>query len=185
MLINGKGYERWAKVFNVKQVSKALLFLQSHGIRDYSELSKRTEYTADRFHTLSDSIKEKEERLKEIAELKKQIINYVKTKDIYAAYRQSGYRKKFLEEHRQEITLHQAAKEAFNRLDGRKLPKVKELSEKYGQILSEKRKLYEEYHTAKKEMMDYQIAKRDINEFLKLDQEQKKQEKEKSKTEIR
>ena len=33
--------------------------------------------------------------------------------------------------------------------------------------------------------MDYQIAKRDINEFLKLDQEQKKQEKEKSKTEIR
>ena len=99
MLINGKGYERWAKVFNVKQVSKALLFLQSHGIRDYSELSKRTEYTADRFHTLSDSIKEKEERLKEIAELKKQIINYVKTKDIYAAYRQSGYRKKSAGDH--------------------------------------------------------------------------------------
>lgn len=181
----GKGYERWAKVFNVKQVSKALLFLQSHGIRDYVELSKRAENTADRFHTLSDSIKEREDQLKGIAELKKQIINYVKTKDVYAAYRRSGYSKKFLEEHRQEITLHQAAKEAFNRLDSRKLPKVKELSEEYGQILSEKRKLYEEYHTARKEMMDYQIAKRDIDEFLKLDQEQKKQEKEKSKTEIR
>ena len=181
----GKGYERWAKVFNVKQVSKALLFLQSHGIRDYAELSKRAENIADRFHTLSDSIKEREDQLKGIAELKKQIINYVKTKDVYAAYRRSGYSKKFFEEHRQEITLHQAAKEAFNRLDSRKLPKVKELSEEYGQILSEKRKLYEEYHTAKKEMMDYQIAKRDIDEFLKLDQEQKKQEKEKSKTEIR
>ena len=62
---------------------------------------------------------------------------------------------------------------------------MKELSEEYGRILSEKRKLYEEYRIAKKEMMDYQIAKRDIDEFLKLDQEQKKQEKEKSKTEIR
>ena len=62
---------------------------------------------------------------------------------------------------------------------------MKELSEEYGRILSEKRKLYEEYRTAKKEMMDYQIAKRDVDEFLKLDQEQKKQEKEKSKTEIR
>ena len=84
-----------------------------------------------------------------------------------------------------EITIHQAAKEAFNRLDGRKIPKIKELSEEYGRILSEKKKLYEEYRTAKKEMMDYQIAKRDIDEFLKLDQEQKNQEKEKSKTEIR
>lgn len=32
-------------------------------------------------------------------------------------------------EHRQEITIHQAAKEAFNKMDGRKLPKVKEWSE--------------------------------------------------------
>lgn len=30
----GAGYERWAKVFNVKQVAKALLFLEEHDIRD-------------------------------------------------------------------------------------------------------------------------------------------------------
>ena len=37
----GRGYERWAKVYNVKQVSKALLYLQEHGIKDYEDLAKK------------------------------------------------------------------------------------------------------------------------------------------------
>jgi len=31
----GDGYERWAKVYNIKQVAKVLLFLQEHDCRDY------------------------------------------------------------------------------------------------------------------------------------------------------
>lgn len=42
----GKGYERWAKIYNVKQITKALLFLQEHGIRDYEELSKKADQTS-------------------------------------------------------------------------------------------------------------------------------------------
>lgn len=180
----GKGYERWAKVYNIKQVSKALLFLQEHGIRDYAELAKRADRSAERFHELSDAIKAKEEKLKEIAELKMHIINYGKTKDVYAAYRKSGFSEAFLEEHRREITLHKAAKDAFNRMN-RKIPKVKYLSEQYGKILAEKKKLYEEYRNVKKEMMDYQIAKRDIDEFLKIDEEQRQKEQNKTKEKIR
>lgn len=33
----GAGYERWAKVYNVKAVAKALLFLQQHDIRDIDD----------------------------------------------------------------------------------------------------------------------------------------------------
>ena len=87
----GKGYERWAKIYNVKQVSKALLFLQEHGLRDYSDLDKKAIESAARFHELSDSIKAKEARLAEIAVLKTHIINYSKTKEVYVAYRKSGY----------------------------------------------------------------------------------------------
>jgi hypothetical protein len=181
----GKGYERWAKVYNVKQVSKALLFLQEHEIRDYEELSKRADDSAAKFHALSDAIKEKEKQLAKIASLKMQIINYVKTKETYAAYRKSGYSKEFLEEHRQEIMLHKAAKEAFNQSGGKKLPSVKALSAQYAQVLAEKKKLYEEYRLVRKEMMDYQIAKRDIDDFLKIDQEQKAENREKSKSKIR
>ena len=132
----------------------------------------------ERFFTVtgtydSDSIKEKESRLKEISDLRTHIINYAKTKDVYKAFVESGYSREFEERHRKEILLHKAAKEAFKKLDGKKLPKVKELSEEYSKILQEKRKLYESYKETRKEMMDYQIAKQDIDRFLEIEEKQK------------
>ena len=180
-----KGYERWAKIYNVKQISKALLFLQEHGIRDYAELDQRASESAARFHELSDAIKAKETRLEEIKKLKTSIINYAKTREVYAAYRKSGYSRKFLETHREEILLHKAAKTSFDQLELKKLPKVKDLSVEYSQVLAEKRKLYEEYRAVKKEMMDYQIAKQDIDRFLKIDEEQHQKDKDKTKDQTR
>ncbi|SEA27857.1 Relaxase/Mobilisation nuclease domain-containing protein [Lachnospiraceae bacterium NK3A20] len=181
----GKGYEHWAKIYNAKQVSKALLFLQEHGIRDYGDLEKKTADSTGQFHALSDAIKEREQRLTEIAELKNAIIRYVKTNDVYQNYRKSGYSKKFLEAHREEITVHKAAKMTFDKQRISKLPKVRELSEEYGAILAEKRKLYEQYKAAKKGMMDYQIAKQDIDHFLKVDEAQHSREQKEKRTQSR
>ena len=36
--------------------------------------------------------------------LKTHIINYARTREVYAAYRKAGYSKAFLEAHREEIT---------------------------------------------------------------------------------
>ena len=171
----GKYYVRFAKNFNTKQVAKAVLFLKQHDIRSYDALEKKVESAVSTFNELSASIKEKEKRLAEIQVLKTHIINYVKTKDVYADYRKCGYSKRFLEEHRQEILLHKAAKKAFDELGVKKLPKVKELNAEYAEILAEKKKLYGEYREAKKEMQEIQRAKYDIDQFLKDDEEQKKE----------
>lgn len=52
----------------------------------------------------------------EIAVMKKHIINYAKTREVYAAYRKAGYSKKFLAEHEADILLHKAAKKAFDEM---------------------------------------------------------------------
>lgn len=178
----GAGYERFAKIYNIKQVSKALLFLQEHDCRDYEELAKRASGAADRFADISAKIKSAEARMAEIQVLRTHIINYSKTKDVYVAYRKAGYSKKFYEAHREELTLHKAAKDAFKAMDGKKIPKVKELNAEYGELLRKKKALYEEYKTAKQEMKDYQTAKYDIDRLLNIDeeQEQKKEEKQRS-----
>lgn len=178
----GAGYERFAKIYNIKQVSKALLFLQEHDCRDYEELAKRASGAADRFADISAQIKSAEARMAEIQVLRTHIINYSKTKDVYVAYRKAGYSKKFYEAHREELTLHKAAKDAFKAMDGKKIPKVKELNAAYGELLRKKKALYEEYKTAKQEMKDYQTAKYDIDRLLNIDeeQEQKKEEKQRS-----
>ena len=151
------------------------MFLKQHDIRSYDALEKKVQTAVTSFNELSASIKEKEKRLAEIQVLKTHIINYVKTKDVYADYRKCGYSKKFLEEHRQEILLHKAAKEAFDELRVKKLPKVKELNAEYAQVLAEKKKLYGGYRQTKKDMQEIQRAKYDIDQFLKDDEEQKKE----------
>jgi relaxase/mobilization nuclease domain protein len=162
----GKGYELWAKKFNLQQMAKVLKFLQEHEIRDYTVLVEKADSTAAAFHQLLDAIKARESKLRDIAELKMQIVRYVKTREIYEAYRTSGYSKRYFEEHRDEISLHKAAKEYFNRKGLSKFPAMKELSFEYGQILKEKQALYADFHAAKKAMMVYRIAKHNIDLIL-------------------
>ena len=135
----GGGYERWAKVFNVKQMAQTYNYLREHGLLDYAELEEKAAAATEQFHALSAQIKAAETRMAEIAVLKTHIINYAKTRDVYAGYRKAGYSKKYLAEHESDILLHKAAKNAFDELGVKKLPTVKSLQEEYAKLLAEKK----------------------------------------------
>ena len=122
-----EGYARWAKRYNLKEMSKTLIFLQENKIGSIEEMQERVDAATAHYHELGDSIKAAEARMAEIAVLRTHIVNYARTRPVYDAYRKSGYSKKFLEEHREQITLHKAAKAAFDESNLRTLPKVKEL----------------------------------------------------------
>ena len=140
----GAGYERWAKVFNVKQMAKVLLFLAEKGIRDYDTLAEKADAASQQFDEMLKKIKANERRLNDIYVLKHHIIDYAKTRDIYVEYRKSGYSKDFYEKHRKDITIHQAAKVAFSAFEYGKVPKVKDLKEEYCEVLEDIRKCYQE-----------------------------------------
>lgn len=154
----GAGYERWAKVYNLKAAAKAILFLQEKDIHTMEQLREKTEDITRHSHELLDSVKQFEKRLAEIAILRKHIVNYAKTRETYVAYRKAGYSRKFYETHREELTLHKAAKEAFEQLGIKKIPKVKELNAECAKVLENKKKTYAEYRKVRAEMQDYQIA---------------------------
>ena len=158
----GAGYARWATVYNLKQMSKTLLFLRDHSIDSLDQLQALASEKSAKRDELLASIQASEKRLAEIATLKKHIINYSKTRSTYEAYRKAGYGRKFFEAHREEITLHKAAKQAFDELGVRKIPKVKELSAEYAELLSGKKAVYAEYRKAKEEAQELLIAERNV-----------------------
>ena len=80
-------------------------------------------------------------------------------------YRKSGYSKKFFVEHRAEITLHKAAKEAFNVAGGTKLPTIKELRQEYAQLIVQKKEAYKGYREAKREMQELLKARQNVEQF--------------------
>ena len=160
------GYKKWATKFNLKEMSKTLLFLQEQKISSADELRERAAAATERYHAMGDSIKAAETRLAEIAVLKTHIINYAKTRPVYDAYRKVGYSKAFLEAHREEITLHKAAKAAFDEAGLKKLPKVKELSIEYVELLKKKKAEYPSYRKARERMQELMKAQKNVEMFF-------------------
>ena len=167
-LAEGKsgGYAQWAKKYNLKEMSKTLIFLQEKKIGSIEEMQERVDAVTARYHELGNSIKVAETRMAEIAVLRTHIVNYAKTRPVYDAYRKAGYSKRFLENHRAEITLHKAAKAAFDDAKLKKLPKVKELDAEYSKLLTEKKAAYPDYRKAKDEMQELLRAQRNVELFF-------------------
>ena len=162
----GEGYKKWAAKHNLKEMSKTLLFLQEQKIGSAEELRERAAAAAERYHAMGDSIKAAEARLTEIAVLKNHIINYAKTHEVYTAYRKAGYSKAFLEAHREEITLHKAAKAAFDEAGLQKLPKIKELDAEFAELLTKKKAAYPDYRKARNEMQELVRAQKNVERFF-------------------
>ena len=167
-LVEGKGagFAHWAKQHNLKEMSRTLIFLQENKIGSIEEMQERVNAATAQYHELGDSIKAAEQRMAEIAVLRAHIINYAKTRPVYDAYRKAGYSKKFLEEHREQITLHRAAKATFDEAGLKKLPKVKELNTEYSTLLSQKKAAYPAYRKARDEMQELMKAQKNVEIFF-------------------
>ena len=158
----GPGYARWAKVHNLKEMSKSLLFLREHGIDSREDLNALVDTKIAERDALRDTVQTMEKRITEIAALRKHIYNYSDTRATYEAYRKAGYSKKFFEAHREELTIHKAAKKAFDELGVKKIPRVKELNVEYAELMKEKKAKFREYRTACSEAREYLAIRENI-----------------------
>lgn len=163
----GPAYERWASVFNLKQMANVMLFLNENHIDSMEALVTQAEDMHQRTDALQAQLRQCDDRLSEIKALKTNIINYSKTRDTYVAYRKAGYSKKFLEAHREDILIHKAAKQAFEELEH--IPRVKELNAEYAQIQAKRSELRSELQAARKKSREYELAKENIRMFFEQD----------------
>ncbi len=175
----GPGYERWAKVFNLKQMAAALAYLQDNGLTEYGELEKKAAETTDRFHVLSDQIKQTENAMNTNRELKAATVQYARTRPVFEKYKAAKYSRKFLAEHEADIELYRAAQADLKRLlDGAKLPKMDVLKEEGRRLAEQKRKLYAEYQRIRRDMQEVNTAKANIDYLLGYAGQDKKKEQE-------
>ncbi len=129
-------------------------------------MKKKSSSASGDFSTRTTRIKEIEARLKEIAELQKHIGQYGKTRDVFSAYRASGWSAKFGEEHAADIILHRAAKKYFDGLGLKKLPSIAALKQEYATLAAEKKKLYTGYQELKERSRSLQMAKANADRLL-------------------
>ena len=114
-------------------------------------LTQKADEASAHCRELLDQMNAAQKRLTEIDVLRRHVLNYARTREIFQQYKASGYSKKFLNEHQQEIDRHRAAKRAFNELGLQKLPSKKSLDMEYSQLLAKKKEAYAAYRDAREQ----------------------------------
>ena len=168
-LAQGKGpaYERWAKVYNIKQMAAALLYLREHGLTDYAALSASTEAAVDRAHKLAGELRDTEAALSHTAQLMGAVVQYAKTRPVFDGYKAARYSKKYLAQHEAELATYRAAKDTMNTiLGGAKLPKIEALKKSRRELARQKKELYAEYRDAQRQMREAVAIKANIDHLL-------------------
>lgn len=133
----GKGYQVWAERNNIDAKAQSIIFLKEHNIGSIGELEDQISTLRSERNALHAAIRKKQNRMKEINQLRQAIRDYRRTKDVYTQYKESGWSPKFYNEHREEIEAHKKAQMVYSGVEG-KMPTLKELSAEYDVLKAEK-----------------------------------------------
>ncbi len=170
-----KGYEYWAKKYNLQNAAKTMSFLNTHGIGTYSELQSKIEELNSGFDKTADELKSVEKQIKDIHILRKDIMTYREMKPVYSAYKKAKNKAAFYEKHRREIMLYESAAEQLTAsLTDGKLPTVDSLNKRLERLTEQKNHLYSEYKKARKAVQEYDTIKRNVDMIINKPKKQRK-----------
>ena len=173
----GPAYERWAKVYNLKQMAAALQYLKEHQLFEYDDLAAKTDAATERFHTLAGNIQQTEAELFRVSDLMAAVVQYAKTRPAFDGYKAAKYSRKYLAEHEAELVDYRAAKATMAELlGGEKLPKMDVLKEKRRQLAARKKAFYLEYRKAQQDMRELVAVKGSVDHLRGLTDNQRNKE---------
>ena len=167
------GYERWAKIENLKRAARTMVFLDKNGIAKYADLEQKITELQDAGEKTTAALKDAERRLSDLALLIKNMETYKELRPLYAEYRKSRDREKYLRGNESEIILFEAAAKALKAAGvSGKLPDIAKLKADYKRLTEEKDGLYSEYGKLKKRLREYDAVKQNIDSILRPTREQ-------------
>ena len=166
-----KGYEHWAKLYNLKQASRTLNFLTEHNISTYEELEQAAGKIHVDFAAVSERIKGTEKHMSDTALLMKHTAIYDELKPVYSKYRKAKDKAAFAEQHRRELTLFEAA---AKKLKGRRTQPLDELRQAADGLAQQKKELYGEYKRLKQQAAEMDVIRRNVELFLNIPKENEK-----------
>ena len=175
----GKGYERWAKIHNLKQAAKTLTIYQQYGFSSPEQLEAAVATAYQEMRQTSGELKALETKLQGKRELRQQVLAYAKTKPIregLKAQKSEKARAAYRQANESDFIIAEAAARYFKAQGLTKLPGRKALQAEIEQLISEKDGLYNTYHEQKQRFRELQTVKRNIDQILRREEPHRRKE---------
>ena len=175
----GRGYERWAKIHNLKQAAKTLSVYQQYGFTSPEQLEAAVDTAYQKMRQTSGELKALETKLQGKKKLQRQVLAYAQTKaarDGLRAQKSEKARAAYRQAHESDFIIADAAARYFKAHGITKLPARKALQAEIEQLISEKDGLYNTYHEQKQRFKELQTVKRNIRQKLRRDEPHRRKE---------
>ena len=169
----GRGYERWAKIHNLKQAAKTLSVYQQYGFTSPEQLEAAVDTAYQKMRQTSGELKALETKLQGKKKLQRQVLAYAQTKaarDGLRAQKSEKARAAYRQAHESDFIIADAAARYFKAHGITKLPARKALQAEIEQLISEKDGLYNTYHEQKQRFKELQTVKRNIDQILRREE---------------
>ena len=175
----GRGYERWAKIHNLKQAARTLTVFQQYGFTSPEQLEAAVDTAYQEMRQTSGELKALETKLQGKKELQRQVLAYAQTKparDGLKAQKSEKARAAYRQAHESDFIIADAAARYFKAHGITKLPARKALQAEIEQLVSKKSGLYNTYHEQKQRFKELQTVKRNIDQILRRDEPHRRKE---------
>lgn len=164
-----KGYEQWAKVFNLKQAARTLNFLTENSLSIYEDLQAKHTEIIDEYSRLGDELKGVESRIRNNSLVIKNMKNYYKLRPVHTAYSRVKNKAEYSDAHSAELIIFDSAKSALKAIYGdEKWQSLRALQEERQQLLDERKRLYDEREKLKQQVREINVIKDNVDEILNL-----------------
>ncbi len=175
----GKGYEWWAKGFNLQQMSQTMIYLEECGFSCLEDVENAIKESSDRQRALSKEMKSMEKKIADNKELIRQASVYRKTKPAYDGLKKARKPERYREENRADLVLFEAAGRYFKERGLTKFPAIAKIQAENESLLSRKNTIYSEYREQKAKTAELRRVKSNIDAMLKQEHRpQRRQEQE-------
>ena len=175
----GRGYERWATMYNLKQMAATLNVYQEYGFTSPEQLEAAVDTAYQEMRQTSGELKALETKLQGKKELQQQVLAYAKTKparDGLRAQKSEKARAAYRQANESDFIIAEAAARYFKAHGITKLPARKALQAEIEQLISEKDGLYNTYHEQKQRFKELQTVKRNIDQILRREEPHRRKE---------
>ena len=175
----GRGYERWAKIHNLKQAAKTLSVYQQYGFTSPEQLEAAVDTAYAEMRQTSGELKALETKLQGKKELQRQVLAYAQTKparDGLKAQKSEKARAAYRQAHESDFIIADAAARYFKAHGITRLPARKALQDEIEQLVSKKSGLYNTYHEQKQRYTELQTVKRNIDQILRREEPRRRKE---------
>ena len=178
----GRGYEKWATMHNLKQMSATLMLYQQYGFSSPDELDAAISAANAATQESLAGLKGLEAAIREKKELQRNLLGYIGTKparDGLKAQKSEKARRAYREQHESDFIIADTAARYFREHGITKLPASKALQREIEQLTVQKNAGYNDYREKRQRAQELQTVRRNIDQILRgAPSQQKKHEQE-------